>query len=234
LELKEEYQRDYNLVVPIPYNVETYKKTQFANPEQLKHFNYLLTKAERVFELTDDTAEKNEYYRQGGEFVADSSMILIALWDEVDNGKTGGTADTVRYKIDGSYNDKIAKHIFDAKGSLISLHCNRKRTINPVNIILEDDLLQKLLDKNHSIKKALDKVEFLNIQAIKKGKLEFKRFGSCLYSNTKTLNKNAVLLKDYFVITGAQAIQSHKRYNFRLLSLFILGFVFIGFFEAYK
>lgn len=234
LELKEEYQRDYRLVVPIPYNIETYKKTQFETSEQIANFNNLLAKAERVFELTDDIAEKNDYYRQSGEFVADSSMILIALWDKIENGKTGGSAEIVRYKIDGSYNDKIAKHIFDAKGALISLPCNRKKTINPRDIILEDDFLQKLLDKSSSVKKALEKVEFLNIQAAKTNELELKKSESLLYSNTEMLNQNAALLRDYFVIANTQAIRSYKRYGFRLLSLFIMGFVFFGFFEAYK
>jgi hypothetical protein len=212
LELKEEYKRDYRLVVPIPYNIETYKKTQFETTEQLNHFNDLLKKAERFFELTDDREDKNEYYKQAGEFVANSSMILIALWDENNNGKIGGTAGTVQYKKFGSYNNKITKHIFDTKGALISIPCNRRSTKNPKDIVLKNNFLQKLLNENNSIKKALDKVDFLNTQTTDADEAELKKSGGYLYQSTVKLNQNAVLLRDYFAIADIQSNKNHKKY----------------------
>lgn len=65
-------------------------------------------------EIIIDGEKKKKYthcYQELGEYIADTSNILIALWDGIEEPKdNGGTAAIVRYKRDG-----LEENIFDAK-----------------------------------------------------------------------------------------------------------------------
>ena len=244
LEVKKETKRDFRLIASIPYDIDYYVKTQFSTPEQLSTFNNLIKQATRTFvinklpptvkkALDDDlnSDEINKYYRLGGEFVADSSIVLIALWEGFDNNKEGGTANTVTYKQTGSYKKNISKHIFDKEGSLISIPCNRTDT--NYTFELQDNYLDTLL-KDESIKKALNKIEELNSSLKKIDKLLLQKNANNLFPDDLVLEKNNEELKSFFAIADTQASLHQKKYNQILTGLFILGFVIFGVFEAYK
>ena len=244
LEVKKETKRDFRLIASIPYDIDYYIKTQFSTPEQLNVFNHLIQQAYRTFVINKmppkvkkaldndlNCDEINKYYRLGGEFVADSSIVLIALWEGFDNKKEGGTANIVTYKKTGSYKKNISKHIYDKEGSLISIPCNRIDT--NYNFILENNYFEKLLE-DKSIEKALNKIEELNSSLKNIDKLMLHKNANYLFPDVLVLEKNNEELKSFFAIADTQANLHQIKYNQILTGLFILGFVIFGVFEAYK
>jgi len=99
------------LVVPMPFEQDRYMQ-DFDLKSQSDFLDYL-DRAYNIF-VVDDT--QNNGYRSVGVFVADNSDILLALWDEVDNHKVGGTADIVKY---AKSKGKIVKHFLSQRGGLI-------------------------------------------------------------------------------------------------------------------
>lgn len=102
-----------SLIVPLPVPRSEYEK-DFETVESKKEFAELLAQAhaEDRYELPlleGNTLEniqgynepRNKQYAYVGAYVALHSQILIALWDGKKSGKTGGTSDIVRYKLEG-------------------------------------------------------------------------------------------------------------------------------------
>jgi hypothetical protein len=88
------------LVVPMPMPREEYER-DFTTADSLANFRRLLGCAKTVFELPDadadrfslsDNKTRAERYAAVGDYIAQSSNVLILLWDGQDNGKVGGTA----------------------------------------------------------------------------------------------------------------------------------------------
>ena len=77
----EQFKQRFELMVPVPFNAEEYKK-DFDDSSKLE-FEDLLKQAKRSFCIGCDEKElsRPEQYLKAGKFVADSSIILIALWD---------------------------------------------------------------------------------------------------------------------------------------------------------
>ncbi|MEN6327919.1 MAG: hypothetical protein ABFD18_17140, partial [Syntrophomonas sp.] len=96
-----------HLIAPLPMPLEEYKK-DFQNVPSVEDFENLLAQAEEYYVLPaydtgDDHKELNrvESYTRTGANIVNHSQILIALWDGVENGLLGGTAHTVRCKLEG-------------------------------------------------------------------------------------------------------------------------------------
>lgn len=246
LEVKEQTKSNFKLIAPIPYDLEYYKKTQFTNAIDLEKFDSLLQQSDRSFELNKLSTETkkvldkdgeakleelNRFYRLGGEFIADSSIVLMVLWEGFDNKLEGGSANTVAYKKTGSHLKNISEHIFDKEGSLISILCNRKDTNFPVT--LEKNNIATLL-KDSSIKKALDKIEELNI-ALQKTEEKFANQSTeHLFPGENNLSESNKALQSIYTLVSAQANKHQYIYITILKGLFLLGFVIFGVFEAYK
>jgi hypothetical protein len=234
LKLKDQQERDYELIVPLPYDKEQYTHS-FKKDEDRKRFNSLLSKAAKHFIVTGrECVDDSSRYRYSGQFVADSSMLLIAIWDKETNNKKGGTADIDKYKIDGSFEDDNIETIFDICGSLIELHCNRETEKPPKELELPTRPLIEVITENKSITKALDKTESLNRQHTKVDPGSVSDSRRFLYPDTSGINDDNVLLREYFSLIDAQAIASQKKYKNSLGSLFVFGFFIISFFECYK
>lgn len=99
------------LTVVLPMPRSEYEK-DFETEESKREFAALLAQAEDVYELPlleGKTLEniqgydepRNKQYAYVGAYVALHSQILIALWNGKKSGKTGGTSDIVRYKLEG-------------------------------------------------------------------------------------------------------------------------------------
>lgn len=224
IDIKENTNRDYALIVPIPYELEKYKKEQFKTNLDLEVFNNLLAKSEKYFVLeNNDALQTNNYlYRQGGKFVADSSIILIALWDETINEKDikiGGTADTVGYKINGTFYNEVDNQIFDLEGSLISIYCERKAQKNGSDFVFKNkytNLAGILKDK--SINKTLNKI------------IEFNKTVKQEIKETNSIER----LKQIRKIISSETSVQQKKYNKTIMLFFLLGFIFFTLFEIYK
>ncbi len=80
------------LEVPLPLSKVAYMKT-FSKAYQ-KRFVSLLAQADIIFEVPKICEHSFENL---GRYMVTHSDVLLALWDGIDNGLQGGTADVVRY-----------------------------------------------------------------------------------------------------------------------------------------
>lgn len=247
VEYSEKHNIDFKLIVPLPFNKDYFEKTQFKAKEELTMFHDLLSKNERTFELNHLSEETKkaldidpnsniddltECYQMGGEFVADSSIILIALWEQVDNKLEGGSASIVNYKIEESYKGgKGDSSLFDNYGSLISMPCNRGQ--NQLVLDLKQDYLNTLLEDT-SIKKALDKIEELNTSLFQIESSTLSQSSDYLYTEKSSLSSENKKLQSIYSLVDSQANYNQKKYNKLLKGFFILGFIVLCSFESYK
>ena len=96
------------LIVPLPMPRADYER-DFQTPASLNEFQKLLGRADRSFELAWAKADaegtsdghRDRAYALVGAYIAHHCEILIALWDGEDTGKEGGTAQVVRFKLEG-------------------------------------------------------------------------------------------------------------------------------------
>ncbi|MEP7257331.1 MAG: hypothetical protein ABI687_03065 [Flavitalea sp.] len=233
LKLKERHNRNYHLFVPLPFQKE--KFSSVFNHEEKAKFDSLISRSARSFILEqEENLSDNELYRSGGQFVSDSSVILIAIWDNECNEKRGGTADIVKYKVEGTFEKDNVGNIFDIKGALLSLSCNRISDIKAKKITYPDTPLLVLIKQNASIRKALEKIESLNFSYKSVGKSVLIASANYLYPLEKPLNKISESLKEYYAIIDSQAIASQRKSNSATKILFIIGFLIISSFECYK
>jgi hypothetical protein len=104
-----------HLFAPLPLPRDLYE-SDFDRPESRVEFDELMAAAESSFELPlfngNTTAgistpggQRNRQYAQLGVFIARHSQVFLALWDgqrDDDGNKVGGTAEVVRYRLEGA------------------------------------------------------------------------------------------------------------------------------------
>jgi hypothetical protein len=98
------------LVAPMPFPLEEYRR-DFATLQSTAEFNRLLGIAQMVQlpllpgTVLDDVQAgghaRDLQYEQVGLTIARSAHILLALWNGLEAGSTGGTGEIVRYRLDG-------------------------------------------------------------------------------------------------------------------------------------
>jgi hypothetical protein len=97
------------LVVPLPMPRMLYA-LDFEKAGSLEEFDDLLERADSCFEISPvgdpealllPGAARDRRYEEVGMFIVRQCQILIALWDGVDSGKTGGTSAVVRFHTEG-------------------------------------------------------------------------------------------------------------------------------------
>lgn len=104
-------QMGLSLICPLPLPKSEYMR-DFKTDESKKEFGELIGRAETVIELPfvyGNTPEnikeydepRNIQYASVGACIAAHSQILIALWNGKDNKEVGGTAEIVRFKLEG-------------------------------------------------------------------------------------------------------------------------------------
>lgn len=98
------------LVVPLPMPQKLYE--QDFDQDSVDHFRALLAQAALSIELPLEQGNSIEQVRAGGfarslqyhaagRFIVKHCQVLIALWDGVTNGPTGGTSQVVQMKLEG-------------------------------------------------------------------------------------------------------------------------------------
>jgi hypothetical protein len=234
LELKKAHDRDYELIAPLPMDIQQY--TAGFSEAQKQQFEILLAAAAKYYVLDRQKSvpSTDDHYREGGRFVADSSLILLALWDQESNGMKGGTADLVAYKKKGSFDDSDVNTIFEMKGALIELPCNRASTPKPKAVTLPAGPLLLMILKDEAISKALQKISHFN--RAHDAVLEKKISSSAehLYPGDKPLDSQNAELRDYYALADTLALREQSYSDKVLKSLFLLGLGIIVFFECYK
>ena len=99
------------LIVPLPMPQALYE-TDFDPADSLDEFRKLLDQADYCLTIplpegvTEDAVAapgpaRDHQYELMGQYVAHQSQILIALWDGVDSGKTGGTSEVIKFQTQG-------------------------------------------------------------------------------------------------------------------------------------
>jgi hypothetical protein len=103
------------LVVPLPMPQHLYEQdfeSPDSPPDSLKEFHRLLAHTRHRIPPPVPTEEdkktfahpkaaRNWQYEAMGKYIARESQILIALWDGIDSGRVGGTAEIVRFQLEG-------------------------------------------------------------------------------------------------------------------------------------
>ena len=186
------------MIVPMPFDPEKYKNdfNDFSDIE----FDALLKQAKRSFIVDpDDTGDDRPgQYLKTGKLVADSSLILIAMWDGK-LGEKGGTADIVKYKIKGD-DSSVAGSTFDYDGSVFILPSVRKQSRENISKMPEHGKYLSLnnIHKDYSLKEALSKIEEINKDTIKLDKDKIKISKSYLFKEPEKLDlsvKNVLILR---------------------------------------
>lgn len=160
LEHKEATGRAYRLIVPLPFEKEEFLSDY--KEDSLKCFHEVYEKADERFVVPNrGQTERGLLYRQGGQFVSDSSMVLIAFSDKKNNGGVGGTDDLVYYKVHGTFRESVDERLFNLKGFLLHLPCDRgdKRELDEAK--LTDALVTDFLGLE-DIRETLDKTNEIN------------------------------------------------------------------------
>lgn len=85
-------------VLPMP---QSEYARDFSAPHVRARFERLLSKASWLNVTGFDLSDRDRLYQVCGRNIASLSHVLIAAWNRTDNGKVGGTADTVKFKLGG-------------------------------------------------------------------------------------------------------------------------------------
>ena len=99
------------LIAVLPMAQEEYEKD--FSEEELLRFRSLCSAAEACFTAPETeqpplSPDRNFAYRQAGIWVAAHSHVLLALWDGKEKAAPCGTAETVRFALEGAYEPKNA------------------------------------------------------------------------------------------------------------------------------
>lgn len=92
------------IIAVLPRAAESYRG-DFATADSQKEFDRLLASARLVVTCPEDHADPTVGYAWAGNFTALHSHLLIALWDGDEARGDGGTAEIVRAKLKGRYDD---------------------------------------------------------------------------------------------------------------------------------
>jgi hypothetical protein len=218
-----EYKERFELIIPLPFEVEEYKNDFDSDSD--KEFEDFLKQAKRKFCIGCDCKknERAEHYLETGKFVADSSLILIALWDGKE-GKKGGTSDIVRYKRTGDDND-VAKSTFEYEGSVFVVSCARNDDAGQVSVIPKQNVELSLntVLKDPSIREALEKIEEINKNSLDCSRKEQEKSQSYLIDNPEKLDTPQQSILNTYSILDLLSIRFHKRYMNTVISLFVTG-----------
>jgi hypothetical protein len=230
----EDFKERFELIVPMPFETEEYKND--FNDESDEDFNELLKQADRSFSIgyMDKKIDRPQQYLRTGKLVADSSLILIALWDG-EAGKTGGTSDIIKHKITGD-DDTVAESTFEYDGTVFILPSKRAKSSHQVSGSIENKNSLSLdhILRDPVIKDALEKIEEINTDSlnIKQGKFEKSR--RFLFRDPEKLSTPQKSILDWYSIMDLLSLQFRKRDMIITVSLFILGLFLILTLEVYS
>jgi hypothetical protein len=100
------------LAAVLPMPADEYVK-DFPAPNVRSAFEHLLSRASWTHVTGYDLSDRDKLYQSCGRAIASLTHVLVVAWNRIDNGKVGGTADTVKFKLQGCID---LKAIGDADG----------------------------------------------------------------------------------------------------------------------
>lgn len=226
----EKLRNRFELIVPIPFAIEEFRKD--FDKSSATEFDQMVKSAKRCFCIgcEGDTADRPLQYLKTGKFVADSSVILLALWDG-EKGKKGGTADIVRHKITGD-DKNIADSTFEYDGTVFIIPCSRGSSSIAPNIGSEPLSLSLVLS-DPAIREALDKTEEFNTVQMIKGGRNLLSSQKGLYEKSNKLSDQQLSLLRWYSLFDDGSLRFRSADIIISLLLFLFGFLFIVGLEVY-
>jgi len=166
--------------------------------------------------------------------VADSSLILLALWDG-EAGKTGGTADIVRHKITGD-DDTVAESTFEYDGTVFILPSERSKSSLQISKKTDSkiSLSLNLVLKDTALREALEKIEEINKDSLSIIQSDFQKSQSYLFNKPEKLNIPQMSILSWYSILDLLSLQFRKRDILVTVWLFVLGLLLILTLEIYS
>jgi hypothetical protein len=227
----DELGKRFELIVPIPFCVEEFRKD--FDSSSASEFDQIAGNAKRCFCIgcEGDTGDRPLQYLKTGKFVADSSVILIALWDG-EKGKKGGTADIVRHKIAGD-DENVADSTFEYDGTVFVIPCSRAGS-SAAPKIESEPLSLSLVLSDRAIREALEKTEEINSTHTLKADQELIRSQSQLYYETGKLSEQQLSLLKWYSLFDEGSLRFRSGDIRISLLLFIFGFLFVVALEVYS
>jgi len=223
----EEYKERFELIVPMPFEKEEYKN-DFSDASD-REFNELLKQAKRSFPVGYDgkDIDRPQQYLKTGKLVADSSLILIALWDG-EAGKKGGTADIVKHKITGD-DDTVAESTFEYDGTVFILPSKRAKSSYKVsgNLKNKDSLSLDHILKDPVLRDALEKIEEINSDSLTISQPETEKSKSYLFNNPEKLSTLQKSVLNWYSMMDLLSQQFRKKDIIITICLFTLGLMLI-------
>jgi len=230
----EEYKERFELIVPMPFEKEEYKN-DFSDASD-REFDELLKQAKRSFPVGYDSKEidRPQQYLKTGKLVADSSLVLIALWDG-EAGKKGGTADIVKHKITGD-DDTVAESTFEYDGTVFILPSKRAQSSYKVSGNLEnkDSLSLDHILKDPVLRDALERIEEINSDSLAISQPEIEKSQSYLFNKPQKLSTHQKSILNWYSMMDLLSQHFRKRDIFITICLFVLGIFLILTLEIYS
>lgn len=230
----EKYTGRFELIVPMPFPAEEYRE-DFDDYSD-REFDELLKQAMRSFIVPglDTNSARPDKYLTTGKLVADTSLILIAMWDG-NEGKRGGTADIVKHKL-GSDDTSVAESTFEYNGSVFILPVDRKQTAGEKseNTVSSVELSLVHILKDITLRNALEKLEEINRYSAKLDREGIKKAEENLFDKPDKLLPSEKLVMNWYTILDQMAVKTRRR-DLRITGwMFTLSLLFVFTLEIYS
>jgi hypothetical protein len=228
----ENFMKRFSLIVPVPFNVDEYKKD--FNETSASEFDALISQADRSLCICCDkyVDDRPLQYLRAGKFIADSSVVLIAMWDG-EKGKKGGTADIVRHKIAGD-DDNVADSTFEYDGSVLIMSSSRVRSGGTGQPQPSEPITLDMILKDEAIKEALEKIELINTESAHINRLYSEKSGSMLFDKMEKLDTLQKLLLEWYSVFDIFSMRFRSRDVKISIWLFAIGFFLVASLQIYS
>lgn len=244
-----------SVIVSLPMPIDEYKK-DFASRGSIEEFNELLNQAQDWFVVppgpgaTDDVhdvLERVESYTRASQYIASHCQVLIALWDGQENVLRGGTAHTIKCKLEGK---------FERSGRTVDLlnwvdqgpvyQIVTPRISNPLpkdipfikNVYFpeswEGDSIAS--EFNYRVLSNIDSFNenLLNLYPTIKDQIDTSKSYMVSPDKLHHLPPHLLFLRQVYAAADIMALWFQKRRNHTMISLFVLGVCSLLFFELYS
>jgi hypothetical protein len=226
------YHERFSLIVPTPFKPEEYKMD--FDEASAREFDDLLTQAERTFCIScvEYSGDRPLQYLRAGKFIADSSIILLAMWDG-EQGKKGGTADIVRHKVAGD-DDNVAESTFEYDGSVLIMTSRRTSSVTPRQSSAPESVTLDMILKDDAIKEALEKIELINTESAAIESHLIERSRSFLFDNVEKLDDLQKQLLEWYSVFDIFSLR-FRRHDIKIsIWLFSIGLLLIVSLQVYS
>lgn len=238
-------EHDIELIVPLPLPENEYEKDF---PDTVDEYRRLknTAKKENCFELPlapgntkDNILEHGDHrdrqYALTGYYITMRCHILIALWDDIQNTKLGGTAQVVQFKLSGTSNPcKSNSSLLDPIDTGPVFHIETRRSSNQLSKkpaksqwLYPDDRLEA------DYKNILAHIESFNSETLRKNTDKLEKSRNNLIPANDKLTKTESDILDTYAMADFFAIHYQRIAHRTLSSILILAGAMALSFEIY-